>query len=78
MVEGRHEDVRAEDHLRGARGEAREHGQRRRPVVVDDGVMLLHPHGGEAELFGAHHLFESVLVVVAALDGDEADLELRH
>jgi hypothetical protein len=40
--------------------------------------MLLHPHGGEAELFGAHYLFESVLVVVAALDGDEADSELRH
>src|SRR5947199_324914 len=78
VIEGRHQDVRAEKHLRGAGGEAREDGQGRRPVVVDDGVMLLHPHGGEAELFGAHHLLEGVLVVVAALDGDEADLELRH
>jgi hypothetical protein len=40
--------------------------------------MLLHPHRGEAELLGAHHLFEGVLVVVAALDGDEANLQLRH
>jgi hypothetical protein len=41
-------------------------------------VVLFHPHGVEAEVLGADDLFERVLVVVAALDGDETDPEFRH
>jgi hypothetical protein len=46
--------------------------------VVDDRVVLFHPHGVEAEIFAADHLLEGVLEVVAALGGDEADLQLGH
>ena len=38
-------------------------------------MVLLHPHGVEAELLGARDLVQRLLVVVAALDGDEADLQ---
>src|SRR5262249_10653135 len=50
-------------------------GERRGPVVVGHGVMLLHPHRVEAELLGAGHLLQRLSVVVPALDGNEADLE---
>src|SRR5438105_15617294 len=78
MVEGGDRDVGTEHHLRRSRGEAAEHGERRGPVVVGDGVVLFHPHRVEAQLLGAGDLLERFLVVVPALDGDEAELESRH
>src|SRR3546814_2852150 len=60
VVEGGDEDVGAERHPRGARGEAGEHGERRRPVVIDDRVVLFHPDGLEAELLRARHLREEI------------------
>src|SRR5712691_3224025 len=41
-------------------------------------MVLLHPYRVEAELLGAEDFLEGVLVVVPALDGDEADLETGH
>ena len=78
MVEGGDQDVGPEEDTRGAGGEAGEHRDRRRPVVVDHGVVLFHPDGVEAEVLSAHHFLERVLVIVAAFDGDEADLEPGH
>src|SRR5216683_2233734 len=78
MVERRHQDVGAEPHAGGPRREAREHRQRRGPVVIGDRVVLFHPDGVEAELLGARDLLERLPVVVPALDGDEADLESGH
>jgi hypothetical protein len=46
--------------------------------VVDDRVVLLHPHGGEAEILAADDFLQGIRVVVAALDRDEADLESCH
>ena len=78
VVEGGDQNVGAEQHARGAGGEAGEHRDRRRPVVVDDGVVLLHPDGVEAEILSADHFLEGFLVVLPAFDGDEADLEPGH
>ena len=78
MMERRHRDVGAQEHARGARGEAGEDGERRRPVVIGDRVVLLHPHGIEAELLRPGHLLQRLAVVVTALDGNEADLQPGH
>src|SRR2546425_937157 len=78
MVEGGDEDVGAQHDLRRARGKSRQYGQGGRPVVIGDGVMLLHPHGVETERFGPGDLLQRLPVVVTALDGDEADLQSGH
>ena len=78
VVERADGDVGAERDARRARREAGEHGERRGPVVVGDRVVLLHPDGVEAQGLGPRDLLERLLVVVAALDGNEAELQPRH
>jgi len=75
VVEGGDDDVGAEHEPRGAGGEAGQHGNGRGPVVVGDGVVLLHPHRVEAQLLGPGDFLQRLAVVVPALDGDEADVE---
>src|SRR5262249_24772188 len=75
MVEGRDDDVGPERQARRTRREAGEDGERRGPGMGGEGVMLLHPHRVEAELRGAGHFLQRLPVVVAAFDGNEADLE---
>ncbi len=78
MVEGGDHDVRSQQHARGAGGEARQDGERGGPVVVGDGVMLLHPYRIEPQLLGSRDFLQCLSVVVTALDGDEPDLQLGH
>jgi len=78
VVERGHEDVGAQHHARRPCREAREHGQRRRPVVIRDRVVLLHPRRVEAELLGARDFLQRLSVVVAAFAGNEADLQSGH
>jgi hypothetical protein len=46
--------------------------------MIGDGVVLLHPGGVEAELFGTGHFRQRLLVIVATLDGNEAELQSSH